>query len=170
MKRRHGFSMIDVVLATLIVGLLFVMSFQLASIGTSSTHDSVQLYNAIHLANNIHEFALAKPLIKGTTGSYTTTATNPTAFTNVSNLDGWSSPASGPIDSSGNTIGNMPGWSQSCQVKAFNSSSPSTFYGPTDNTNTTDVNFRKLTVTINFNSKVIYTCSWILAPTIQKTF
>ncbi len=163
---RRAFTYYEVLLALLLLAIAAGAIVGVFGAGSGATRQIEQLAHAVHLANSVHEFAMSKQLVKGPTGSYATTQPAPAQFTNVCNLDGWSSGTAGPIDSAGNRMAGAVGWVQTCRVQAFDVSDPTVLFAPSDS-RTTDTNARKLSVTISYNGAPIYKCSWILAPTVN---
>ena len=170
--RPRGFTLVDILLASVILAIAVTAVIKLMSMATLSNGQTAKLTQAINLANNIHELAMRMPVrstYNGTTYPYTRPSGQaPSVNSNVMWLDGYTFDP--PVDSLGNAISNssgqeyLPGWSQVCAVNVFDIANPA---GAEPAQSQWDSCPRLLKVTINFNGKPIYKTSWIISPTIS---
>jgi type II secretory pathway pseudopilin PulG len=160
--RRRGFVMIDLLIATVIIGLAVMALMQLAAVGTESNRETVKLTMAMQLADNVHEFARMLSLTRNTSGNFVRpTGIQPSdaAFNNVCYLDGFS--FTSPIDADGNYLANgVSGYSIRCTVTSFEPKAPATAVSPTN------TNVRRLTVYVDLNGKNVHSETWMMAPTV----
>ena len=124
-RRRHGFTLIETALATIIigVGVLAMMSAQLAfhQQNAWSTHSSI----ATHLAGEIREMTWTLPQHDPVTGDFFwgPEGDNEASFQDYDDLDDFDGLGGGlvfspPINARRQEIANMDGWSQT--VRVFN--------------------------------------------------
>lgn len=124
-RRRHGFTLIETALATIIigVGVLAMMSAQAAfhQQNAWSTHSSI----ATHLANEIREMTWTLPQHDPVTGDifWGPEGDNEASFQDYDDLDDFDGLGGGlvfspPINARRQVIANMDGWSQT--VRIFN--------------------------------------------------
>lgn len=149
------------IIATAIIGTSVVAILDLVIKQTVTLKVTSEISEAVHLANNIHEFALSLPLMSGPGSAFTSGSSDPRTFSNVMHLNGWNSGSAGPINCDADQITGLPGWKQSSVVEPFNLEDPRVTVAATNG------NARKLTVTVTRNDQHVYACSWILAPTVQ---
>ena len=124
-RRRHGFTLIETALATIIigVGVLAMMSAQAAfhQQNAWSTHSSI----ATHLANEIREMTWTLPQHDPVTGDafWGPEGDNEASFQDYDDLDDFDGLDGGlifspPINARREVIANMDGWTQT--VRVFN--------------------------------------------------
>jgi len=113
--RRHaGMTLIEVLMGTLIVGLVLVSASWAVSLSSSSRHIHEESpINAALMAKEIHELALTLP----TTASGAGAAALGADIVALDSLDGAS--FSPPIDSAKATIGSAAGWKQNVTVSVY---------------------------------------------------
>ena len=153
----QGFTLIDVLGAIVIVGTAIVATMSWMASGTMANAQTGRMSVAVVLANNVHEYALT--LDPGKPANAVPTASPRTL---VLHLDGGIFPI--PITSQGVPLAaaDMPGWSlstavASCPVSDLTSASPLTF------ATTKEIDLRRLTVTVNYQNKAIYSAVWLLS-------
>lgn len=138
-RRRHaypgGFTLIEVAIATVIIGVAFTATLQLLAAGTVSNREGTELTTAIHLAGNIHEASLR------------------TEYGSLFSLEGSYDP---PLDANMRAISGMNGWQQVVDVtyvdpNLLTSAVPDDQYEPT----------ARVTVTVNRNNTFVYQTSWV---------
>ena len=123
-RRRHGFTLIETALATIIigVGVLAMMSAQAAfhQQNAWSTHSSI----ATHLANEIREMTWTLPQHDPVTGDifWGPEGDNEASFQDYDDLDDFDGLGGGlvfspPINARRQVIANMDGWSQTVRVE-----------------------------------------------------
>ncbi len=124
-RRRHGFTLIETALATIIVGVgvLAMVSAQMAfhQQNAWSTHSSI----ATHLANEIREMTWTLPRHDPVTGdvNWGPEGDNEASFQDYDDLDDFDGLDGGlifspPINARREVIANMDGWTQT--VRVFN--------------------------------------------------
>ncbi|CAA9445280.1 MAG: hypothetical protein AVDCRST_MAG64-4483 [uncultured Phycisphaerae bacterium] len=134
-QRRRGYTLIEVAIATVIIGVGFTATLQLLAAGTVANREAAELTTAIHLAGNIHEASLRR--------SYTT-------------MFGLETSHNPPVDANLRTMTGMAGWQQVVDVTYVDRNMvtnpvPDTQVEPT----------ARVTVTVNRNGNFVYRTSWI---------
>lgn len=156
---RRGFTLIDVLGAIVIVGTAIAATMNWMAAGTKANGQTGQASVALVLANNVHDYALTldpgKPTTAWTTGS-------PIAY--VLDLDGQTFAT--PITSHGDafdstTVQKMSGWSVTTAIISCRVSDLSQTY---DFAHTVATDMRRLTVTVKYQSKAVYSAVWMLSP------
>ncbi len=134
-SRGRGFTLIEVAIATVIIGVGFTATLQLLAAGTVANKEGAELTTAIHLAGNIHEASLRTP------------------YDNLFTLQGSHSP---PLDANLRAMAGMDGWQQVIDV---------TYVDPDLVTNavpdTQEESTARVIVTINRSGKFVYRASWL---------
>src|SRR5258707_6135636 len=154
---RRGFSLMETALATIIVGVGIMGIVELLANGTDTNRQSTDLTTGVNLAKNVRELSLKlafldpnTPTVWGLDGGES--ANNPAGFNDIHDLDGRT--YSPPIDSRGQTIWTMDGWSQSIVVHTWYPNSIST-----DVPNGTDSAVR-VTVTVTHQGNFVTNLTW----------
>ncbi len=138
-RQRRGFTLIEVAIVTVLVGVGIVAVMQLLAAGTVANAESAKLTTAMGLAGNIRERAVRI--------SYNN------LFTSFN--DRTYSP---PIDATGTVLNSFSAWSQVVDVKyvdpnAVTVTVPDTQVEPT----------AQVTITVRHNNRAVYTTSWLAA-------
>ena len=133
--RARGFTLIEVAIATVIIGVAFTAMLQLLAAGTVANKEGTELTTAIHLAGNIHEASLR------------------TDYDDVFSLEGTYDQ---PLDANLRPITTLPGWQQVVDV-SYVDRNLLTSYVPDDQEEPT----ARVTVTINRRGSFVYRTSWI---------
>src|SRR5687768_17880236 len=94
-SRAGGFTLIEVAMATVIIGVGFIATLQLLAAGTVSNKEGTELTTAIHLAGNIHEASLR------------------TDYDELFGLEGTHNP---PLDANLRPMAGVSGWQQVVDV------------------------------------------------------
>jgi len=137
LPRRHGFTLIEVALCTIIVGVGVCAMMQFFAAGTLANGQSTQLTTAVQLSSALHEATLRLP------------------FADVLALDGQT--YSPPHDGAGNAIAALGSdWAQKLTVDDVNLSDLAT---PTATPQPTV----RVSVTITRHNAPVYTTAWIIA-------
>jgi type II secretory pathway pseudopilin PulG len=95
--RRRGFTLVEAAITTAIIGFGVMAMLELIATGTKHNVEGAELTTAINLAKNVREYTLGL------------------RFDQVRNLNGTT--YSTPIDSRGQTIGSLSGWTQTVAVQ-----------------------------------------------------
>jgi hypothetical protein len=133
-RRRRASSLMEAMLATMLVGIGVTALLALLGAGTMANARATELTVALNLANNVHEYSM------------------PLTFDGAVALDGRTfSPA---IDSSGDAISGMDTWAQVLTVHRV---SPADLAGAP--TGSADV--ARSTVTVTHNGVAVYAASWL---------
>src|SRR5687768_1644559 len=135
--RANGFTLIEVAIATVIIGVGFTATLQLLAAGTVSNKEGTELTTAIHLAGNIHEASLQAE------------------YADQFALEGVHNP---PKDANLRAMADMNGWRQVVDVRyvdrnLLTTAVPDTQVEPT----------ARVTVTVERNGSFVYSTSWIAA-------
>lgn len=169
---RGGFTLIEVALTTVILGLGSVAVLGLLSTGTGANQQAAMLTTAVHLADNIHEMCdqltLPSSGVWGIPTGYTMSSLMTSG--NITWLDGYTfdgtaSPATGPVDATGAVVPNMSGWQQVVAVNCLNSGNMTAFQTP----KSTTYPMANVTVTIYYKTpqmvypKQMFQSSWLVA-------
>jgi prepilin-type N-terminal cleavage/methylation domain-containing protein len=175
---RGGFTLIEVAITTIILGLGSVAVLGLLSTGTGANVQAAQLTTAVHLADNIHEMCdqLALPssgawgipngptiasLMTGGNITWLDGATGSTSYTFDGTLGANST---GPVDANNNIIPNMSDWQQVVSVKSVQPSNVTSLVS-----NNTTIPMANVTVTINYKTpemtqpRQMFQSSWLVA-------
>lgn len=131
----RGFTLIEVAIATVIIGVAFTAMLQLLAAGTVSNKEGTELTTAIHLAGNIHEASLR------------------TDYDRVFTLEGTYNQ---PLDANLRPMTNLDGWQQVVDV-SYVDQHLLTSAVPADQVEPT----ARVTVTINRRGSFVYRTSWI---------
>lgn len=163
--KRQGFTLIDVLGAIVIVGTAIAATMNWMASGTMANAQTGRMSVAVVLANNVHEYALTLDPGKPD-GALPTAATR----TLVLHLDGGIFAV--PITSQGVPLAaaDMPGWSlstavTSCRVDDLNPEPENAVTFAT----TTATDLRRLTVTVSYQTKAIYSAVWLLSHSTDPT-
>lgn len=130
----RGFTLIEAALATCIIGVGAVAMLQLLAAGTSANQDSLEQTGATNLVRNIRELSLDMP------------------FAQLPSLNNQT--YSPPVDSRGQQIAAMTGWTQRIAVQSVDPARLST-----DIIDSTPDAVR-VTVTITRNGQDVASSSW----------
>jgi type II secretory pathway pseudopilin PulG len=152
---RGGFTLLEVGLATMIIGLGVMAVLQLAAKLTVSQDNAVDVTQAINLANNIHELFFNLHFADPVTPTHWGPESGETLATYNDNDDFDGSVFSPPIDTERNTISNLTNWSQSISVQSVDPNSITS----TVPDGTTSM--ERITVTIQHQGQTVYTESWL---------
>jgi prepilin-type N-terminal cleavage/methylation domain-containing protein len=133
--RPRAFTLIEVAIATVIIGVGFTATLQLLAAGTVANKEGTELTTGIHLAGNIHEASLR------------------TNYDDLFDLEGTHNQ---PLDANLRPIPNMNGWQQVVDVTyvdehLLTSAVPDHQVEPT----------ARVTVTVNRSGRFVYQTSWI---------
>jgi hypothetical protein len=147
----------ETALTTIIVGVGVLSLMELLAKGTTSNIQSSDLTTGVNLAKNIRELSLKLAFLDPATptnwGLDTgESANNPAGFNDINDLDGMT--YSPPIDSRGQTLSMMSGWTQTIVVHSVDHNSLTT-----DVPNGTDSAVR-VTVTVSHQGQIVTTMSW----------
>ena len=134
---RQGFTLLEVWLVTIIVGVGTLAMMELIGTGTQMNARNYRETTAMHLANNLRE--------------YTREAT----LNDAVNLDGdeWTP----PIDARGRQILSLNGWAQTLSVQKVDVSRLTT-----DVPNASVASAARVTVNIKQHDVVVYSASWLV--------
>ena len=99
---RRGFTLIEAMLTTIIVGVAFTAMLQLLAVGTINNLKAAELTTGVSLARNIREYTLN------------------TKYVNLPALN--NATYSPPRDSRGTAISSLTGWQQKLTVQSVNPS------------------------------------------------
>jgi prepilin-type N-terminal cleavage/methylation domain-containing protein len=135
--RRHGFTLIEAAIATVVIGVGFTAMLNLLAAGTMSNRDATELTTALNLAGNLHEAAVRMK------------------YDDLFDLEKTYPQA---VDARLNVLPGMPGWSQVVDVTYVDPSLitkavPDNQYEPTT----------RVTVSVRRNNHEVYRTSWIAA-------
>ena len=139
-RGRHGFTLIEAMLVTVIIGVGCVAMLGLLAAGTVANGESTETTTAVNFANGINELTANTPYAQlRTIGSSTGRTYQP------------------PIDGLGNDLTGHPEWSQTVTVRYvmptnLNFAVPESQIEPTS----------KFTVAVKKNGVTVYTTSWIV--------
>lgn len=149
-RRRPGFTLLESLIAVLLVGLLMVAA--LNSVGAAKRRESHMLDQlrgqqlAAGLLNEILLQSYAEPVTAAVFGPESGEAGNRSLFDDVDDYSNWS--ASPPTDRSGQSVPGFTGWTQSVAVQWAN---PTTLAATTSGS----TGLKKVTVTVAKGSKTI---------------
>ena len=160
-KNKNGFTLIEVMIAIILVGLAIASLVGANSAFTQANGAGTDLSTAEFLLEQIKELTATLPVVDPTTTTTTTTfgpegsETLPT-YNDLDDFDNMT--FSPPIDASRNTLSNFASFSQQVIVQKVN---PSDFEQvEIDSYNT---NFYRVTVKVLQNSKEVCSSSWLRA-------
>jgi Tfp pilus assembly protein PilV len=160
---RRGLTMMETALATLLVGLSILAVVRLITAVTEQNFVAQKTTTALMLADNIHELLNGKayndPQVGNHLGPISGTFSQ---WVDVQSFNGFTSPATGPVDAQGQTIPNMTMWQQSVTVKHIN---PSNFQLTDSLATDSACNVDRVLVTVSYNSSgtwmPIATVEWL---------
>jgi Tfp pilus assembly protein PilV len=155
LKGRRGFTLMEVGMGTMIIGLGVMAVLQLTAKLTVSQDGAVDMTVAVNLANNIHELFYNLSFANPTTPTQWGPSNGQTLATYNNNSDFDGSSFSPPIDTERNTLSNLTGWTQSIAV---NSVDPNHITSTVPDGTTS---MERITVTISHLGQTVYTESWL---------
>jgi prepilin-type N-terminal cleavage/methylation domain-containing protein len=132
--RRKGFTLLEAMLSTTIIGVAFVAMLQLLAAGTVNTIAGSELTTGVSLARNMREYTLNQ------------------TYTALPALNGAS--YSPPKDSRGSSVTSLTGWQQVITVQAVN---PDNIKQDIVDASPDAV---RITVVVNHNSQKVCDLSW----------
>lgn len=132
--RRRGFSLVEVAVATAIIGMAVVALMTTIASGTRANGAGQELTQAAFLAQEVREWTYNQPFAGLATATY-----------------------SPPIDGRGNAITTLPGWTQKIVVTSRSPSNLATVVTP----GTSDM--INVQVTVSYQGKDLLTTSWLVA-------
>lgn len=151
---RSGFTLLESVIAVMLVGLLMVAALQsVGAMKRRETHSLEQFRGqqlAAALMNEILLQAYAEPVTAAVFGPESGEAGNRSLFDDVDDYAGWS--ATPPKDRSGQAVAGFTGWTHSVAVQWVN---PTTLAATT----ASNTGLKKLTVTVSKGDKTIATAT-----------
>lgn len=154
--RRRGLTLVDLMIGVVIIGISVPALMGAFSSGTQAHAASVQYTKAVHIAQNVREYALSLKHADPVTGLAGNHKGNSASFTNVCDMDGWSA---SPVDCTGAAIGGIySGWTFTAAVKCVAAGNLDSIVADSA------ASPKRLTVQVKDHGAVIYTVSWILAP------
>jgi prepilin-type N-terminal cleavage/methylation domain-containing protein len=155
LKARRGFTLMEVAMGTMIIGLGVVSVLQLTAKLTVSQVGAVDMTVAVNLANNIHELFYNLHFADPVTPAHWGPETGETLATYNDNDDFDGSSFSPPIDTERNTLSNLSGWTQSISVQSVD---PNHITSTVPNGSTS---MERITVTISHLGQTVYSESWL---------
>ncbi len=153
-QRRRGLSLAEVVVSTMLVGLVLVGAMKcLGGVirGRMSTSDSArgeQLAQQLltEILNTDYEDAGGSPVFGPEPGE--TTGNNRSDYDDVDDFHNWT--AAPPEDRDGNVVVNASGWQRDVTVELVDPADPATVSG-------TDEGLKRITITVQQNGQVVST-------------
>ncbi len=147
-RNSAGFTFIDVMIAVVIVGVAVAAVVQSMASGTQANGQATQLSVALNLARNVHEYAVSQPMSK------------------LGDMD--KKDYCPVIDSAGNPLNDLPGWTQSVRIYKVDAGSLQSSVDLSTPT-TTGYQLRRVVVKVQFRgpngSGTVHTASWLIAKT-----
>jgi len=110
--KRGGFTLMEVAVATIIIGVGLTALMTTLRAGTSTNAASTKMSTALFLAQNIHEWTRKLPYEDIVLVSHATSTTEPAS---IQELNGRT--FQGPRDGNGGIISDLPGWSQTIRME-----------------------------------------------------
>ncbi len=157
-KNKSGFSLIEVLIAILLVGLAIASLVGANSAFTQSNGAGTDLSTAEFLLEQIRELTALLPVIDPLTGTSTFGAETGETLTTYDDLDDFDGAVfSPPINADRNSLNDFTAYSQ--QVTVENVSASNFEQVVSDHGS----NFIRITVKISMNSKEISSASWLRA-------
>jgi type II secretory pathway pseudopilin PulG len=158
-ERSHcvGFTLIDVMIATVIIGLAVVSMMTLFTAGTQSQHTALQTTVALRLAKDVYEYSLTLPHV-----TVPGTGINDIADLNGQTFGRGGVASSSVVGSTGNAIPGFSDWAQTVQVKDVD---PGTLQDTSNST--VPERPKRLIVSVKFRNQVLFTQRWLVAPMLQ---
>lgn len=158
-KRGAAFTLIEVIVATIMIGIAIVALVGSSQAFTQSNGFGIDLSNAEFLIEEIREMTTSMLVIDPETGTATfgseSGETSVSLYDDLDDLDGMS--FSPPIDIYGNSLTNMSKYTQQITVQNVNANN----FAATVSDHSSD--FVRITVTILANGNEISSASWIRA-------
>ena len=142
---RRGFTLIEAMMVTVIVGVGVLGMLQLLAAGTVVNNDASELSKAVQLANNINEWTVRLPYDQlRTAGTYAGKTYSP------------------PVDGRGVAMTGYEGWSQHVQVRYVNVENISSGV-PISDAQVEPTS--RVVVTVLRNGKAVHSATWLVAAT-----
>jgi len=150
-RAKPGFSLVEVALATVIVGGLLVAAMNLAGAAASARQLASDRSRAVLLAEALLNECMAMPYAdpdgSATLGPDPDESTGSrAAFDDVDDYDGWKE--SPPADRTGGELDGYPGWTRECEVDWVNATEPA-------RVSATETGVKRITVTVSRRGQVV---------------
>jgi prepilin-type N-terminal cleavage/methylation domain-containing protein len=158
--KNNGFSLVEVLVATALVGVAIVALVAANSVFTQNNSAALDLSTAEYLIEQIRELTMLLPVVDPQTGEYfITKEATLSAYDNIGDFDGETfGPPEGPINADRQRLGVFADFSQKVTVKKVN---PSNFADP--NPYIPPSPFVRVTVEIYHHGYKLSSESWIRA-------
>jgi len=162
-KHESGFTIVEVLLAVVFVGLAIVSLVGANVVFTQANGAGIEMSTAEFLLEQIRELTVMLPICEPNTTTWDTlgyeTGETLTAYDDIDDFDGFDSTGLGaPINSLRQTLTDFSTYSQQVTVDKVN---PSDFEQIESDSSTS--NFARITVDVYKNSKLITSSSWLRA-------
>ena len=155
--KKNGFSLIEVLIATVLVGIAIVSLLVASNSFTRANSDGTNLSIAEFLNEQIKELTALLPVIDPETG-VTTFGPEEGSLANYDDLDDFDGTSfSPPINSNRQTLNNFPAFNQQVTVENVSATNFEQVVGDHGSS------FIKVTVNVLYNSEQVTSASWVRA-------
>lgn len=155
LRTSRGFTLIEAMIVTVIVGVGVVGTLQLLAVGTQSNVSGAEVAIGVNLAAQVREMSLGMKFYDAQSpGSWNTKEASLALYDNVLDLDGCV--FTPPVDARRQTLSNYATWTQNVSVDTVQldnlaTTRPDTVTEPS----------ARVTVRVQHNGRDVYTTSWI---------